>query len=179
MTSEENPPIEKPRDWSVDDLPEASLADDLAKDPADPSSTNSPQGSGQADDGADLIEAEIVDQCVVEASIVKSEDSRGVSDAAVDTIPPPPIPKHLQNISANGGSVGAIVLGVWSLLGSLMTSWSVINALLGLLLGFWGVTSQRPRLAWIGIVLCLISMFFSMIQVSEFVGRLLKTTYEI
>ena len=63
----------------------------------------------------------------------------------------------------------AVVLGVWSILGSLLTYWSIINGILGLALGVWGLTSKRPRTAWIGIVLCLIGTFLSTVSVGELI----------
>ncbi len=62
-----------------------------------------------------------------------------------------------------------MVLGVWSLAGAFITSWSVVNALLGLTLGLWGLSSRHSRWAAIGIGLCAISMILCFYGSSEFV----------
>lgn len=80
-----------------------------------------------------------------------------------------PIAADLGGIAANGGAVGAVVLGIWSILGSLLTYWSIINGILGLVLGVWGLTSKRPRTAWIGIFLSLIGTVLSTISVGELI----------
>ena len=85
-------------------------------------------------------------------------------------VEPPPVATELEGIAANGGAVGALVLGIWSILGSLLTYWSLINGIMGLVLGVWGLTSKRPRTAWLGIFLCLIGTFMSMALVSEMIA---------
>ncbi len=84
--------------------------------------------------------------------------------------PTPPVAIELEGIAANGGAVGALVLGIWSILGSLLTYWSLINGILGLALGIWGLRSKRPRMAWIGIVLCLVGASMSLLAVSEMIS---------
>lgn len=86
----------------------------------------------------------------------------------------PSIPANMDNIAANGGAVGAMVLGSWALVGSFITSWSVVNALLGLMLGLWGLSSRKRRWAVVGMVLCAVSVFFTVIQVSTLVNSLLQ-----
>ena len=86
--------------------------------------------------------------------------------------------EEVENIAANGGAVGALVLGIWSLIGSFITNWSMINGVLGLLLGVWGLTSRRKRLAWTGILLCVVSILLSMIQVNEFIQLYLNRVDE-
>ena len=108
-------------------------------------------------DASDLPQATIV-----EASFASPK-------AYLKPISPPPIVDNLDNIAANGGAVGAIVLGIWSFLGAFITNWSIINGILGVVLGLWGLTSRRRRMALIGILLCLISIFLSLIQVGELV----------
>jgi hypothetical protein len=90
-------------------------------------------------------------------------------------IPAPPVAAELEGIAANGGAVGAVVLGVWSILGSTLTSWSLINAVLGLAMGLWGLSSKRPRTAWIGIVLSVLGAFLSLAVVSEWVTGFWQT----
>ena len=85
----------------------------------------------------------------------------------------PPIPGEMDNVAAVGGAVAAIVLGVWALLGAFITPWSGINAMLGLVLGSWGITSRYRRLAWVGIVFCLIGAVICVAQNSEAIDRAL------
>ena len=63
------------------------------------------------------------------------------------------------NLAARGGAVASVVLGAWSILGAMITSYSVVNALLGLALGSWGMSSNI-RWAWLGIALSLAGIVF-------------------
>ncbi len=83
---------------------------------------------------------------------------------------PQNLPPILQNISAVGGAVGSLVLGTWAILGSLLTPYSGINGLIGLGLGFWGLSSRKRLLAIIGIVLSLLAVGMSVLQVSEIIS---------
>lgn len=85
-------------------------------------------------------------------------------------IPTPTVAAELDGIAANGGAVGAVILGIWAILGSLLTYWSMINGILGLALGIWGLRSKRSRMAWIGIILSLIGALMSMVAVSEMIS---------
>ena len=101
-----------------------------------------------------------------------------VSRESAQFLAPPPVPRSLQNISANGGAVGAMVLGFWCLLGSLLTNWSLINGFLGLVLGLWGLSSQKKKTAWLGITLCVIGILMSTVQVSEMVNAWMNSVDE-
>jgi hypothetical protein len=149
--------MEKPSDSENSDIPEASVVEaSLASNPLENTSTP-------------VVEAELVGAT---GGAIPSQTASHplVQHAAADTFSPPPISANLDNVSAIGGAVSALGLGVWAMIGAFITNWSIINAVIGLLLGFWGLTSYRRRMAWIGIVLCLISMFLSLIQVSEIVN---------
>ena len=113
-------------------------------------------------DSGDLPQATIV-----EASL--ASPTSYFKQTSIKQTSPPPIADNLDNIAANGGAVGALVLGIWSFLGAFITNWSIINGILGIVLGLWGLTSRRRRMALIGILLCLISIFLSLIQVGELV----------
>ena len=108
------------------------------------------------------VEAEFAESEVVNAE-VKSPIS---SEFGV----PPRLAPNLENLSANGGAVGAFVLGLWCFLGSFITSWSLINGVLGLPLGVWGLISRKKKTAWIGIVLCLIGSALCILQVGEWIS---------
>lgn len=62
---------------------------------------------------------------------------------------PPPIP----NVAAIGGAVASCMLGTLSIIGVLISPLSIINGILGVLFGMWGLYSPRKRLAFIGICL--------------------------
>lgn len=74
---------------------------------------------------------------------------------------------RLENLAAKGGAVAAIVLGVLAVVGSFATSWSIVNALMGLAAGAWGLRSQHRKIAMVGILLCLIGAFFSAVEISD------------
>lgn len=59
-----------------------------------------------------------------------------------------------DSLAANGGAVGAVVLGIWSILGAMFSSISIVNAIMGMVLGLWGLTSPRKSLAILGLALC-------------------------
>ncbi len=61
-----------------------------------------------------------------------------------------------ESIASTGGAVGSVVVGVLAILGTLLTPFSAINAVLGFFLGLWGLTSPRKRLASIGLIICII-----------------------
>lgn len=79
-------------------------------------------------------------------------------------------PEVLENLAAKGGAVGAIVLGTLALLGSFITSYAILNAVIGLLMGVWGLNSSHQRMAGVGMVLCLISAFFCAVEISSWLG---------
>ena len=79
-------------------------------------------------------------------------------------------PELLENLAAKGGAVGAVVLGGLALLGSFISSYAVINAVIGLLMGLWGLNSSHQRMAGIGMLLCLISAFFCAVEISSWLA---------
>ena len=167
----ENPEAEsEPQDESVSDL-----------------ANESPLSGGsnvevQSDLTAELIEssgaesmtsAEIIegDEVTVAATPADVETPRVAYRPKLSSADAPPVAVDLEGIAANGGSVGALVLGIWSILGSFLTYWSMINGILGLMLGVWGLASRKPRLAWIGILLSVVGCFMSMMEVGEIVSK--------
>jgi hypothetical protein len=86
----------------------------------------------------------------------------------------PPDPEEMDNVAAIGGAVAAVVLGAWSIIGSLITTWSIINCILGIPLGIWGLTSPRRRWATVGIALCVIGFLLSTLQINEMIQALLR-----
>ena len=68
------------------------------------------------------------------------------------------LPPQFQNISAKGGAVGAVVLGSLAVFGAFVTQWSLFNAIVGLILGLWGLRSNLTRTAAVGICFCVIGI---------------------
>jgi len=64
------------------------------------------------------------------------------------------LPSQFQNVAAKGGAIGALALGCLAVFGAFITQWSLFNAVVGLVLGLWGLSSNMPRIAILGIVLC-------------------------
>ncbi len=71
-------------------------------------------------------------------------------------------------MAALGGSVASAVLGVWTVVTVWITSWAVFIAVLGILLGLWGLSSSNRRLAWSGIALNSFSVVSSVMAISKF-----------
>lgn len=82
-------------------------------------------------------------------------------------------PPEFQNLAAVGGAIGSVVLGTGAIVGSLITPYSMINAILGLGLAIWGFRSPRKRLTTIGLVVSLIGLLMSGADVSQWVSDLL------
>lgn len=78
-----------------------------------------------------------------------------------------------DSIAANGGSVAALVLGIWSIFGALFTSLSLINGMIGIVLGIWGLTSRKKSLAVFGIVLCFVGIMACMLNITYFFWELI------
>ena len=74
-----------------------------------------------------------------------------------------------DSVAANGGAVASITLGIWSILGSFFSSLSIINSLLGVCLGMWGLTSRKKKSAVFGILLCLLGIAACMFSLSYYV----------
>lgn len=100
--------------------------------------------------------AEVVEEAeVVEASEAVARYAES-TEAAKDFQPlvSHQLPPQFQNVAAKGGAVGALVLGCLAVFGAFVTQWSLFNAIVGLMLGMWGLSSNISRTAIVGIVLC-------------------------
>ncbi len=170
MSSEENPPNE---------IESNSDGEPLNATPE----TGSPQAIGEsnAENAAQLEQdppmAELAHVEAVEVAEASLEGSI-VTPSGFALASQPPLARNLENMSAKGGAIGAVVLGLWCVAGSFVTNWSIINGILGILLGVWGLTSRNKRMAWFGLTLCLIGVFLSLIQVSELVNEYLNEVEE-
>ncbi len=108
---------------------------------------------------AEVVEdAEVVDVAeVVESSNVEEVGRYAESAEATKEFQPMvnhQLPPQFQNVAAKGGAVGALVLGCLAVFGAFVTQWSLFNAVVGLMLGLWGLSSNMSRTAIVGIVLC-------------------------
>ena len=125
----------------------------------DSESPNDPIDTEESLETAELIEvAEVVEDAEpVEAN--KVEDVARYAESAEATQKFQPmvshqLPPQFQNVAAKGGAVGALVLGCLAVFGAFFTQWSLFNAVVGLMLGLWGLSSNMSRTAIVGIVLC-------------------------
>jgi len=167
---------------------EEKAPEELDSNQAEPDQQNQPVEAQLADSADVVVEASVVDSGdqntgELVTDFFKGKKSQIQMAAASVAVPPigalpPPLAKSMQNLSANGGAVGSLVLGIWCLIGSFITNWSIINGLLGLLLGVWGLTSRKKKMAWIGIALCVIGSLMAMIQIGEIVGEALNAVDE-
>ena len=60
--------------------------------------------------------------------------------------------------ASSGGAVAALVLGVMSVIFSFFTSLAIITALIGLIMGIWGLYSTRRGPAIVGVLLCCLAL---------------------
>ncbi len=183
MSPEEKPPKDSGSDSQLEPggKSPAFIPPQAPKQPLTVSSGAIPSESSRSDVDP-IVDAEIAlhtmdDACdPVIAEMVESTDPAQFYDGAVinpthyASIPAPPMAGNLENMSAKGGAIGSLVLGGWCVIGSFITNWSIINGVIGILMGFWGLTSRNQKTAWIGISLCLVGVFMSLIQVSELIN---------
>jgi len=93
-----------------------------------------------------------------------AEPVAGTADGAAERPPQPKTQflvrqaKYPRHIASIGGSVAALVLGILSLIACFYTAGAVITAVIGLLMGIWGLYSTRRGPAIAGILLCCLAM---------------------
>lgn len=135
---------------------------------------NSQPGEGQQSKGQPSDIGNAANSQPIQAELVQAELVEPTLAPTAELVMAPPnyqLPAGFENLSATGGAVGALVLGIWSILGSLLTPYAAINSILGIMLGFWGITSTRKkRLALIGIVLSGIGLAMSLFEVSRIIS---------
>ena len=122
-------------------------------------SPNDPIDAEESLEAVEPIEvAEVSDPEVAEvADASEVVDGARYAETASQEIQPlasHQLPPQFQNVAAKGGAVGALVLGFLAVFGAFVTQWSLFNAVVGLMLGFWGLSSTMSRTALVGIVLC-------------------------
>lgn len=145
----------------------------------DSDSINAGESSDQGDvEMAELAEPTVGDDLTPMSDVDASlNDVLGQANSTFggNVVAPPSINKSLQNLSANGGAIGALVLGVWCLVGSFVTNWSMINGILGIPLAIWGMSSHKKWMSWAGLILCVIGIFLCLIEANQ----LLNTYFEV
>ena len=161
MSSEENPPTNEPAEIEPAVAELADPSSDADEETVVASISDATPSDAPSNSLTDFFVGQSPDQ----------QAGLNVAAASVATYrAPPPLAKSLQNLSANGGAVGALVLGIWCFAGSFMTTWSIINGFLGMVLGFWGLSSRRQKTAWVGIALCLVGILLSLADISALVN---------
>ena len=134
-------------------------------DSESPNQANEPQDSSEANDPivvasyADEQPAEDEVQLVKEDLLDEGQpiEADQQNEYAGNTfVASRQLPVQFQNVSARGGAVAAIVLGCLAVFGAFVTQWSLFNAIIGLPLGLWGLTSNFTRTSAAGIGLCVI-----------------------
>ncbi|MCH2181867.1 MAG: hypothetical protein MK108_07670 [Mariniblastus sp.] len=142
-----------------------SIYNDAPGDSDDPGNSPGPEGGP----GSDPVQP---DQASVYATQPGTQIAQVEPLEVTEIFPNPlPMPVNFQNLAAAGGSVGALVLGVWSIIGATLTPFSMINAIVGILMGFWGLTSTKKTMAIVGMVLCLIGLSLSVWEVNGFISN--------
>jgi hypothetical protein len=200
MSPEEKPPEEPVSDHVFEPLSESAELDSSMASENPFAASSEPNHVDSVESNSEPLEATLVDATAL--TEVQNDDPSAPADPVMaemaesagdvlslaggatlnpthfSSIPAPPMAGSLENMSANGGAIGSLVLGVWCVAGSFITNWSIINGVIGLLMGFWGLTSRKQRTAWVGIALCVIGIFLSLIQVSELINTYLNAVDE-
>jgi hypothetical protein len=116
------------------------------------------------------IEAQVLDEepspteRIVQAAVIPAAIAVPAIQASA-SLPPNPLAtpkqptlarrtKTIPNFAALGGTIGALVLGSFSLLLAAFRFEAAIVALFGLLMGIWGLYSPRRGWALVGMLLC-------------------------
>lgn len=129
--------------------------------PDDPSDVNEVPETAQLAEAVESIEVAEVADVVEEAEVVEAVEVARYAEPVVGPkgeqfkpVISHQLPPQFQNVAAKGGAVAALVLGCLSVFGAFVTQWSLFNAVIGIMLGLWGLSSNMFRTAVVGIVLC-------------------------
>jgi hypothetical protein len=87
--------------------------------------------------------------------------SNGAGSRPLFYEPPPPPPMYPRHVAAVGGAIGALVLGILSLIGCFFTNAALVTGILGLVMGVWGLYSTRRGIAVAGLLVCFLAMSIS------------------
>ncbi len=69
---------------------------------------------------------------------------------------------EIPNVAAIGGAMASVFLGILSIVGALLTPWSLVNAGMGIAFGLWGFASPRKGLAMAGILASLLGIAWNL-----------------
>lgn len=150
-----------------------------------PEKTPNPEANPDAEKDLEALAAEALDEPyaasadddVVEAIAVTAAHSEIVNAQAIEplersfldapprayAIPAGPSDFNQRKLQTKGGAVAGVLLGLLSIAGAFLTGYSLINALLGLALSAWGMSSGSSRLATAGAVLSIIGLILALV----------------
>ena len=95
----------------------------------------------------------------------------------VEAVPVGDVELFRSNQAANGGAINSLILGVLTISGAFLTPWSLLNGLLGLFMGVWGLTSTKKRMASLGLLLCTVGMVLCFFPVTESISQAIEAHY--
>jgi hypothetical protein len=162
--------IDGQSDGSADEIV-AEIVGDLAENPVDPASLDTPVLASVDQSEPRVTKSDVASYLkkpTAIAGVARHASRRTVID----------LDQELSNLSATGGAVGGFVLGLWSIVCSLITYFGFINAGLAILLGIYGLSSSRKRLAMVGILLGVCGLMMSLMEINEIVGDYLLNQQE-
>lgn len=121
----------------------------------------------------DVVDAEVVPNAEVivegQSDVVAGEVVQPSERSYLDkpprayVTPPEPVDPKQRKLQTKGGAVAGVLLGALSIAGAFLTSYSLINALLGLALSAWGFSSSANKLARTGLILSTIGIVLSIV----------------
>ena len=119
----------------------------------------------------DVVDAEVVPDAEViaveQSDVVAGEVVQSSERSYLDrpprayVTPPEPIDPKQRKLQTKGGALAGVLLGALSVAGAFLTSYSLINAFLGLALSAWGLNSSASKLARAGAILSIIGIILS------------------
>lgn len=122
-----------------------------------------PDAHEKNDSTSDLVDAKIVDAEIVPAVLVHDASSHvteGPTGVALDllTLTPSRFDTDVNLLSAKGGAVGGLLLGLLGLAGMTFSLYSLFNVLLALAFSIWGLRSPRRKTAIAGLLIGLVGL---------------------
>ena len=88
-----------------------------------------------------------------------SDDEVVLAEYADDTVATDESDSINRRVTAKGGAIGGLTLGVLAFAGSLLTSWAAINGVIGVLLAAYGISSvTHRRQALVGMLLSVVGI---------------------
>lgn len=112
-----------------------------------------PDAEANAADQSDVVDAE---------AVLPSEQSYLDKPPRAYATAAEPVDSKQRELQTKGGAVAGVLLAALSIAGAFLTSYSLINAFIGLALSVWGLSSGANRLATTGVFLSIIGMILSL-----------------